>query len=204
MSCTITHVSGEHLDLLVTSVSHESCGQYRLTLVQALAKGDRDELAIEAATEVGVDRVIPWQADRSIVVWRGARAAKSHARWVATVRSAMKQARRARLPMVEQPVTSQQLVDVIAETTQTGGVVYVLHESATTALTSQPRPPGGEELAPVDVVVVVGPEGGISDSELEKFTAAGAQAVLLGPHVLRTSTAGPVALALLSASTGRW
>lgn len=172
--------------------------------MQALAKGDRDELAIEAATEVGVDRVIPWQADRSIVVWRGARAAKSHARWVATVRSAMKQARRARLPMVEQPVTSQQLVDVIAETTQTGGVVYVLHESATTALTSQPRPPGGEELAPVDVVVVVGPEGGISDSELEKFTAAGAQAVLLGPHVLRTSTAGPVALALLSASTGRW
>lgn len=204
LSCTITHVSGEHLDLLVTSVSHESCGQYRLTLVQALAKGDRDELAIEAATEVGVDRVIPWQADRSIVVWRGARAAKSHARWVATVRSAMKQARRARLPMVDQPVTSQQLVDVIAETTQTGGVVYVLHESATTALTSQPRPPGGEELAPVDVVVVVGPEGGISDSELEKFTAAGAQAVLLGPHVLRTSTAGPVALALLSASTGRW
>jgi len=191
-------VAPEGVDLDVRELVREPVPDVRLVLVQALAKGDRDELAIEAATEVGVDVVVPWQAERSIVVWRGDRAAKSRARWLGTVRTAAKQARRARVPDVELAVDSRALVARTREVVAAGGAVLVLHESAT-------GPIGGATLPTVgDVLVVVGPEGGISDDELARLTAAGAQAVLLGPHVLRTSTAGPVALALLSTRLGRW
>lgn len=169
-----------------------------LVLVQALAKGDRDELAIEAATEVGVDVVVPWQADRSIVVWRGDRAAKSRARWLGTVRAAAKQSRRARVPVVETSVDSAGLAARVGEVVAAGGVALVLHEQASEPLAAVRLPASGPCL------VVVGPEGGISDAELERFVAAGAAAVRLGPHVLRTSTAGPVALGLLAQRLGRW
>lgn len=170
----------------------------RLVLVQALAKGDRDELAIEAATEVGVDVVVPWQAERSVVVWRGERAQKSRARWIGTVRTATKQARRARTPVVEQAVDGAGLVARVAAVVAAGGVAVVLHESATGPLRELPLPAAGE------VLVVVGPEGGISDREVEALTTAGARVCRLGPHVLRTSTAGPVALALIADRLGRW
>ncbi|SFK04816.1 16S rRNA (uracil(1498)-N(3))-methyltransferase [Cellulomonas sp. KH9] len=170
----------------------------RLVLVQALAKGDRDEMAIEAATEVGVDGVVPWQAERSVVIWRGERAQKSRARWVGTVRAATKQSRRARMPVVEQALDDRGLVARVASTVAGGGVAVVLHESATTPLHGVATPAGGELL------VVVGPEGGISDRELEALTGAGAVVCRLGPHVLRTSTAGPVALAMLADRLGRW
>lgn len=170
----------------------------RLVLVQALAKGDRDELAIEAATEVGVDVVVPWQAERSVVVWRGERAQKSRARWIGTVRTATKQARRARTPVVEQAVDGAGLVARVAAVVAAGGVAVVLHESATGPLRELPLPAAGE------VLVVVGPEGGISDREVEALTAGGALVCRLGPHVLRTSTAGPVALALIADRLGRW
>ena len=170
----------------------------RLVLVQALAKGDRDEMAIEAATEVGVDAVVPWQAERSIVIWRGERAQKSRARWVGTVRTAAKQSRRARVPAVAEPVDDKGLVALVGATVAAGGTAVVLHESATTPLRAAALPPAG------DVLVVVGPEGGISDRELDALPAAGAVPCLLGPHVLRTSTAGPVALAMLAERLGRW
>lgn len=173
----------------------------RLLLVQALAKGDRDELAIEAATEVGADGVVPWQAERSIVVWRGDRAAKSRARWLGTVRTAAKQARRAHVPDVDVALTSAALVRRAREVVEGGGAVLVLHEEATTPLAGAVLPPAG---AAADVLVVVGPEGGIAERELADLVEAGAQPVLLGPHVLRTSTAGPVALALLAQRLGRW
>ena len=171
-----------------------------LVLVQALAKGDRDELAIEAATEVGVDAVLPWQAERSVVVWRADRAAKSRARWQGTVRAATKQSRRARMPVVELAVDGRGLTTRARAVVAAGGVVLVLHEEAGTALAAAVLP----SATGLEVLVVVGPEGGISDHEIASLTDAGAQPVRLGPHVLRTSTAGPVALALLSQRLGRW
>lgn len=169
-----------------------------LVLVQALAKGDRDEMAIEAATEVGVDVVVPWQAERSIVVWRGDRAAKSRARWLGTVRAAAKQSRRARVPEVEVALDGRGLAERVRAVVATGGVALVLHEDATDAIAATGLPTAGECL------VVVGPEGGIGDAELGRLVEAGASAVRLGPHVLRTSTAGPVALALVAERLGRW
>jgi 16S rRNA (uracil1498-N3)-methyltransferase len=205
--CVVEAAGADGVRLRVVDVEREPAPGVVLTLVQALAKGDRDELAVEAAVEVGVDAVVPWQAERSVVVWRGPRAAKSHARWVATVRSAVKQARRACVPPVGEPVTSKQLAARVREVVGAGGAVVVLHEEATTPLAGVALPaaaPDGPGAAAPELLVVVGPEGGISDGELELLTAAGAVAARLGPHVLRTSTAGPVAIALLCERLGRW
>lgn len=194
-------VGAEGVHLRVRDVVREPDPAPRLVLVQALAKGDRDEMAIEAATEVGADGVVPWQAERSIVVWRGDRAAKSRARWLGTVRTAAKQARRAFVPDVAVSLDSGALARRAREVVDAGGAVLVLHEEATTSIAAAVLPEVG---ADADVLVVVGPEGGISARELDALVDAGAQPVLLGPHVLRTSTAGPVALALLSHRLHRW
>ena len=168
-----------------------------LVLVQALAKGGRDELAVEAATELGVDEVLAWQAERSVVRWREERAAKSLAKWQRVVAAAAKQARRLFEPPVYGPAATADVARRLASAVTAGGAAYVLHEEA-------PRPLAGRELPERgDVVVVVGPEGGITAAELAAFTEAGATPVRLGDHVLRTSTAGPAALAVLSAA-GRW
>ncbi len=229
LCCTVSALDGAGLHLTVAESLVEPEPEVALTLVQALAKGDRDELAIEAATEVGVDVVVPWQADRSVVVWRGDRAAKSRARWLATVRAATKQARRARCPVVELALDSRAVAARIAATTASGGLALVLHEAAVTSIGSVRLPGpvavGGPAAAAAaapaaaadaaaaavgdngprpEVLVVVGPEGGIAPAELAAFDAAGAQTVRLGPHVLRTSTAGPVALGLLAERLGRW
>lgn len=165
----------------------------RFVLVQALAKGDRDEQAIEAATELGVDEVVPWQAARSIVVWRGERAARSHRKWEQVVLAATKQSRRPHAPVVS-PVAD--LASVVRRVRQ-ASLALVLHEDATTALAALDLPERGE------ILVVVGPEGGISPQELSALGDAGAVAVRLGEHVLRSSSAGPAALAVLSAAA-RW
>lgn len=177
----------------VLGVTQEPEPAPRLVLVQALAKGDRDEQAVEAATELGVDEVVPWQAERSVVVWRGDRAAKSLAKWEAVVTRATKQSRRARMP-VTSPVVG---LAPLAARVQDAALTLVLHEDATEPLASVELPESG------DVLVVVGPEGGITDRELETLTGAGARAVRLGSTILRASSAGPAALAVLSART-RW
>lgn len=202
LRCTIGRVEPGrvHLDVLERVV--EPAPGVRLELVQALAKGDRDELAIAMATEVGADDVVPWHAGRSIVVWRGDRAARSHAKWRATVREAAKQARRAHVPTVAHSLETRDLARHVEDVVAAGGVALVLHEEAVTPVTDVVLPAPGEP-AP-RVTVVVGPEGGIGDDELAVLTAAGAVPVRLGPHVLRTSTAGPVALALLAVRLGRW
>jgi 16S rRNA (uracil1498-N3)-methyltransferase len=169
----------------------------RLVLVQALAKGGRDELAIETATELGVDAVVPWQAARSVVVWSGDRGERSRRKWETTVRTAAKQARRAIVPQVRQPLTTAQL----AASASTAAALLVLHEAAETPLTSVPLPEAGTDG---EVLVVVGPEGGISEAELEMLARAGGVPVWLGPHVLRSSSAGPAALAVLSTRLRRW
>ena len=187
--------------LRVLARQEEPPSRPALVLAQALAKGDRDELAIEAATELGADAVVPWQAGRSIVVWRGDRAAKSRARWLGTVRAATKQARRSRVPHVELAVDTAGLVNRVAGVVAAGGAALVLHEEATVPLRSAPLPDEGVDA---EVLIVVGPEGGIAPDEVESLVGAGAIPVRLGPWVLRTSTAGPVALALLAVRLGRW
>lgn len=166
----------------------------RFVLVQALAKGDRDEQAVEAATELGVDEVVPWQADRSIVRWRGeAKEERGRRRWEAVVSAATKQSRRARTPLVTPVQSTNELVERVGR----AGLTLVLHEEATRPLAGLALPDNGE------VLVVVGPEGGIAPEELAALTAAGAVVVRLGSEVLRSSTAGPAALAVVSAAS-RW
>lgn len=204
LETVVESVSGAEVHLRVERVVSEPEPPVLLTLVQALAKGDRDEMAIEAATEVGADVVVPWQAERSVVVWRGERAAKSQARWVSTVRAATKQARRARMPVVEAALTTKALVARTTAVVEAGGAVVVLHEDATTPLAAVPLPVPSEGGPAPELLVVVGPEGGIGEGELAALMGAGAVAARLGPHVLRTSTAGPIAIALLSERLGRW
>lgn len=199
LACVVTAVEAGRLVLEVRERTVEPPPDVRLALAQALAKGDRDERAIEAATEVGVDVVVPWQAQRSVVVWRGERAARSRARWVATVREATKQSRRARLPEVTDAVDTRGLAARVRDVVAGGGVAVVLDGASAVRLTEVPLPAG-----PGEVLVVVGPEGGVADGETAELVAAGATTARLGPHVLRTSTAGPVALAVLAERLGRW
>ena len=168
----------------------------RLALVQALAKGGRDEQAVQTATEVGVEVVVPWQAERCVSVCRG------RERWRATAREAAKQARRARVPQVDQVRTTRDLAGWTGEVVAAGGLVLVLHEAATAPIGGVGLPRPGPHR-PV-VAVVVGPEGGVSETETTALRDAGALVVRLGPHVLRTASAGPVALAVLAQRAGLW
>ncbi|MFN8194005.1 MAG: 16S rRNA (uracil(1498)-N(3))-methyltransferase [Nocardioidaceae bacterium] len=165
-----------------------------VTVVQAIPKGDRGELAVEVLTEVGVDVVVPWAASRSVAVWRGERAARSLARWRSTAREAAKQARRAWFPVVPELASTADVCRLLAD----ADVALVLHEEATDPLSAVPL------AAARSVAVVVGPEGGIAPDELEAMAAAGARPVRLGPEVLRTSTAGVAAVSALLARTERW
>ncbi|HET8927711.1 MAG TPA: 16S rRNA (uracil(1498)-N(3))-methyltransferase [Microbacterium sp.] len=165
----------------------------RLVLVQALAKGDRDELAVQAATELGIDEVVPWQASRSISRWDGPKADKGRRRWASIVREAAKQAHRVWVPEVTAPVTTAQLARRAA-----ASLVLVLEPTAASALSGIDL---GDEG---DILLVVGPEGGLAADELAMLADAGALPVRLGETVLRTSTAGPAALAVVSVALGRW
>jgi 16S rRNA (uracil1498-N3)-methyltransferase len=186
---TVTATARDSLTVEVTRRVHEPEPAGRITLVQALAKGDRAELAVELATEVGVDVVVPWQSARSVVRWEGERGRKALERWRSTAREAAKQSRRAWFPTVLDPVATDQVASL-------PGTLLVLHEGAGSRLSQQ-------DLEG-DVVLVVGPEGGITDDELARLTAGGGVAVRLGETVLRTSTAGAAAIAVISARTGRW
>jgi 16S rRNA (uracil1498-N3)-methyltransferase len=181
------------LRLRLRAIMLERQPDSRFVLVQALAKGDRAEQAIEAATELGVDEVVPWQAARSIVVWRGERAGKSLRKWESVVLAATKQSRRTRVPLVSGLADQAAVIARI----ESAALALVLHEDAQQPLVGLALPESG------DVVVIVGPEGGVAPDELSAFLAAGAVAVRLGPTVLRSSSAGPAALAVLSAA-GRW
>lgn len=165
-----------------------------LVVVQALPKGDRGELAVEVLTEVGVSRVVPWAASRSVAVWKGERAQKSLARWRSTAREAAKQSRRAWFPDVDELARTEDVVALL----EGADLAVVLHEEAAEPLTSLAVPAAGR------LVVVVGPEGGLAPEEVDAFTAAGARPVRLGEEVLRTSTAGLAACAALLARTPRW
>lgn len=170
-----------------------------VTLVQALAKGGRDEQAIEAATELGVTRIVPWAAQRSIVQWKGPKIAKGRQSWIAIATAAAKQSRRALIPEVSDLVSSVRLAKLVEGAVASGQRVLVLHEQASEPLASLTWDDSHQP-----VWVVVGPEGGVADEELSALVAAGADAVVLGPHVLRSSSAGPAAIAALAALRGTW
>ncbi|MDT8914619.1 16S rRNA (uracil(1498)-N(3))-methyltransferase [Amycolatopsis sp. PS_44_ISF1] len=196
--CTVDSVqSGREAQLTLTVVERwtEELPALRVHVAQALAKGDRGELAVELATEAGADAVVPWRAARSVARWEeGTRGGKALARWRATARSAAKQARRAHVPDVTEPVDTRELAQLAATMSRT----LVLESGVTRRLIDAELPDTG------DILLVVGPEGGITDEELATLQSAGAIAVRLGPAVLRTSTAAAVALGALGALTGRW
>lgn len=176
----------------VATVARTPAAKPAVWLAQALAKGDRDEYAVQQATELGVDGVIPWQAQRSIVRWEGAKVRNGRQRWGSIVREAAKQSLRPWIPQVAELVSTTALAALAAQTR-----MLVLDPEAPVALVAL-------ELDDRDLVLVVGPEGGIAPAELSRLEGAGAEQVRLGGTVLRTSTAGPAALAVLSAKLGRW
>jgi 16S rRNA (uracil1498-N3)-methyltransferase len=186
---TVAEVSGSTLKLLVTEVIKEESPSKQITLVQALAKGDRDELAIQAATELGAMGIIPWQASRSISRWDGPKIAKGQARWQQIVSEAAKQSLRAYTPEVKNIVDSKDLAGLVSSF----DLVLVLDTSATATATVA----GAGIPSSGSIALVVGPEGGIEQSELDALQAAGAKLVSLGANVLRTSTAGPALIAAL-------
>jgi len=192
--CAVTVVGKDRLELVVSSIELIPAPALRFGLVQALAKGGRDEQAVETATEVGVDVVIPWQAARSVSRWEGPKIAKNEKRWATIAREAAKQSRRARVPLVE-PLCSSAL---LARRLGAADLALVLHEAADQPLVEVKLPEAGE------VLLVVGPEGGIGEPELSALVAAGALPVRLGAEVLRTSSAGPIALGYLAGVGGRW
>ncbi|MEO3868356.1 16S rRNA (uracil(1498)-N(3))-methyltransferase [Nonomuraea sp. B12E4] len=192
--CVVREVLKDALRLDVLGRYEVTPPAPRLVVVQGLPKGDRGELAVEMMTEAGVDVIVPWAAARSITQWRGDKVAKALGRWRSTAREAGKQARRFHLPQVTEPASTARVEELLAG----AALGLVLHEEAAEPLSGRPLPPGG------DIVVVVGPEGGVSEEELTRFKAAKAVPVLLGDTVLRTSTAGVAAAAVLLTRTGRW
>lgn len=185
---------GEELVVSVRSVVDEPAPTPSLTVVQALAKGDRCERAVEMVTEIGVDSIVPWSAERSVAVWRGDKVGRGLGRWRAVAAAAAKQSRRARIPHVDDLTDTAGVCRLLAEVDRG----LVLHEAADQAL------PGAVGLGARSVVLVVGPEGGITPAELVRFADAGATPVRLGDSVLRTSTAGVAAAAVVLAESGRW
>lgn len=176
------------LTLEVFETIQETQPELQYVLVQALAKGDRDELAIQAATELGVAAILPWQATRSVSIWEGKKKETGRARWQQIVLEAAKQSLRSFVPSVGDVVTTAELASVLP----TFDLVLVLDPTGEKKLRDLKYPAGGK------VAIVVGPEGGISPEELQKF--AGAEIINLGSNVLRTSTAGPAVLAALTLS----
>jgi 16S rRNA (uracil1498-N3)-methyltransferase len=205
---TVTAVAPGELTVECLDLAEEPQPGTRLVLVQALAKGDRDELAAETATELGIDAVIPWQAERSIVRWKAERAAKAHAKWQSVVTAAAKQARRAWIPEVRAAVDGAGLQAAVAA----ADLAVILHEDAVRPLRRvleawlESVGPGemADDAGSREVLLIVGPEGGISPREVTRLCDAGAVTALLGHHVLRSSTAGPAATVLASDILGRW
>jgi 16S rRNA (uracil1498-N3)-methyltransferase len=192
---TVTAVEGkDRLEVEVTDVRTEPEPRPRITVVQALPKGDRGELAVETMTETGVDAVVPWAAARCVTQWKGERGLKSLAKWRNTAREAGKQSRRMRFPEVTDLASTKRVGELLSG----AALAAVLHEEGAEPLATAELPVDGE------LVLVVGPEGGVSPEELAAFAEAGAKPYRLGPSVLRTSTAGTAAAALLLGRTGRW
>lgn len=190
----IENIRSNQIEIRVTQSLQETHHEIQVTLVQALAKGDRDELAIQAATELGIHSVIPWEADRSISKWIGLKEDKAVARWQTIVTEAAKQSLRSFTPIVKPAVATKELAQLVSEFDS----VLILDPTAQAGLGSM------EFSQPQSLAIVVGPEGGISPQELEQLESAGGKRVRLGQSILRTSTAGVAAVAAVMAKTNLW
>lgn len=190
----VAGIERDRFAVLLESVTDEPAQSPTVVVVQALVKGERGELAVEMLTECGVDVIVPWAAENSIAVWREDRAERGLRRWRSMSRAATKQSRRSRLPNVASLSTSRDVANMIASATL--GLVF--HESATALLASTSIPTSGR------VVLVIGPEGGISPAELALFANAGGLPVRMGDSVLRASTAGVAAASIVMVKSGRW
>ena len=195
--CDVVGVRPGELELAVIARHAEPEPRCRVVVVQAILKGDRGELAVELMTEVGVDEIVPWAASRCVAMWRPDREDKALARWRSTAREAAKQSRRARFPVLTEQAATSAVVARAAGAARSG-LALLLDPAAECRLTDVELPSDGE------IVLVVGPEGGLTDSETSELVAAGALPVRLGPSVLRGSTAGAVASALVLSGCGRW
>lgn len=196
--CMVEQAGREGLRARVLGRWSVAPGQPPVTVVQALPKSERSELAIELATEAGADAFLAWQASRCVASWEGEKVVKGLRRWRAVARSAARQSRRAHIPPVDGVLSSAALTHRVRDQVAAGAVVLALHESATDRLADIP-------VAQADsLLLLVGPEGGIAPEEIDVLTDAGAVAVRLGPQVLRTSTAAAVALGALGVRTARW
>jgi 16S rRNA (uracil1498-N3)-methyltransferase len=193
-TCIVTQAGGGELHLAVRSRRTVPPADPALTVVQALPKGDRGQLAVELMTEVGVDVIVPWAAQRCVTQWHGERGERALARWRATAREAAKQARRARFP----EVSGLESTPEVAQAVGSAALAVLLDPGAATALSALPLPSSGR------LVVIVGPEGGLSPAEVAALTGAGAVGAHMGPTVLRTSTAGVVAASVMLSRAGRW
>ncbi|OCB61754.1 16S rRNA (uracil(1498)-N(3))-methyltransferase [Mycobacterium malmoense] len=196
--CEVEHAGRDGLRARVLGRWAVAPARPPVTVVQALPKSDRSELAVELATEAGADAFLAWQSARCVASWQGARVDKGLRRWRAVARSAARQSRRAHIPAVGGVLSTAELTGRVREALAAGSAVLVLHESASDRLADF-------HVAQADSVwLVVGPEGGIAPEEIAALTDAGAVAVGLGPQVLRTSTAAAVALGALGVLTPRW
>lgn len=193
-SATVTEVGRGELSVQIDEVERQQPPAVQVTLVQAIPKGDRGELAVELATEAGVDDLVPWAAERCVVRWTADRAAHGVQKWRTAARAAAKQSRRPYVPRVADLASTADILVMVGRAT----VALVLDDAGSAALRTVELPDSG------DVVLIVGPEGGLTEEELTVFQTAGAVPVRLGPQVLRTSTAGAVALGALGVLTGRW
>jgi 16S rRNA (uracil1498-N3)-methyltransferase len=192
--CVVTRAQPGTLELAVRDRRMIPPADPAVAVAQAIPKGERGQLAVELMTEVGVDVVIPWAAQRCVVRWSGERGDRALGRWRSTAREAGKQARRARFPEVTGPAGLPGVTARVAA----AACAIVLDPDAETALSALPLPGTGE------ILLVVGPEGGIAAAETSALAAAGAVSAHLGPTVLRTSTAGTAAAAVLLSRSGRW
>lgn len=190
----VASVVKDSVTIAVRSVHVVPAPEPRITVVQALPKGDRGELAVEMMTEIGVDSVIAWPAERCVTRWHGDRGARALGKWQSTAREAAKQSRRPWLPQISGPATVADLTKRVSAAAR----AIVLEADATARLSVMPLPERGE------ILLVVGPEGGISPTERTALAEAGALEARLGPTVLRTSTAGAAAAAILLSRTARW
>lgn len=206
-TCEVSGSDKSSLSLVVRELVQEEAPRPEIVLVQALAKGGRDEAAVEICTEIGIDRVIPWASQRAIVQWKGPKADKGRAKWEGVARAAAKQSRRAFVPVVEEVKDSSDLATWICDLTDEAGVAFVCHEEATVSLgaaLARIQQAGEGGALPARIALIVGPEGGIGEDETARLVNAGASTIGLGGNVLRSSTAGAVALTLIRAAAGKY
>lgn len=189
----VLDINKRNIGCRILEVRDETRAKVVLTVIQALTKGDRARETIELLTEGGAELIIPWQAARSIGQWKDDKDAQG--KWRTWAKEATKQSRRTWIPEILDLHTTAQVKRRI----QDSDLTIVLHENGAEAfseiLTSAP---------PREILLIVGPEGGISDDELASFVSSGARSIRLGKPVFRSAHAGVAALAAIQAAFGIW